>query len=81
MAAMKAKDLIHLDLGLNFVILGCLPADGIVQAFRNQPFFILVTNSCKKQQLFDKHKALRSLDHYVCTILSTGARQQASKYE
>lgn len=72
----REKPILYFDSNPKLFTQRCLPTKGVVEAFRNHPFFILATNTSTKKQCFDKHKVLERLNNKISTIISIGAAQK-----
>lgn len=55
--------------------------EGIVKAFPNYPFFILITSTTTEKPSFDKYEVLEHLKEDIYTIVIIEARQQVSEDE
>lgn len=58
----------------------CLPTNGIFEALVSR-LFVLVTNTTKKQQRFEKRKVLGHYNDDISTIVCTKEPQKASCYD
>lgn len=73
----KTECFLNFDLNPGLFTLWGLPAKGIVEAYANRPFFILVTYTTSKQQQFDKDKVQRRVNEDIFTIIGAEAPQKS----
>lgn len=81
MVTIESKGILHFDPDHYPVTQRCLPVKGITNSLPDRPFFILVTNTATKYQLFEKRKVLGNLNDDISTMISAEAPQKPPKDE